>query len=112
MSIDINAAPSAGGPAVRKGIILFVLGITQLMIILDATIVNVAIDNIRVDLNVQSTGDLQWIVTGYALAFGGFLLLGGKLADRLGRFRRAERPWAFCSAACLLNTHLGNGCSS
>jgi EmrB/QacA subfamily drug resistance transporter len=87
MSIDTNAAPSAGGPAVRKGIILFVLGITQLMIILDATIVNVAIDNIRIDLNVQSTGDLQWIVTGYALAFGGFLLLGGKLADRLGRRR-------------------------
>ena len=79
--------PGSGGAVLRKGVILFILGISQLMIILDATIVNVAIDNIRVDLEVQSTGDLQWIVTGYALAFGGFLLLGGKLADRIGRRR-------------------------
>lgn len=83
-SID-QAASGGGGTALRKGIILFVLGISQLMIVLDATIVNVALDNIRVELAIESTGDLQWIVTGYALAFGGFLLLGGKLADRLGR---------------------------
>lgn len=83
-----SAGPSAvGDQVIRKGLILFFLGISQLMIILDATIVNVALDDIRIDLAVQSTGDLQWIVTGYALAFGGFLLLGGKLADRIGRRR-------------------------
>lgn len=83
MSAPDAAAGSA--PALRKGIILLILGISQLMIILDATIVNVALNAIRVDLGVNSLTSLQWIVTGYALTFGGFLLLGGKLADRLGR---------------------------
>ncbi len=71
--------------ATHKGLILFVLGVSQLMIILDATIVNTALPSIQVALGVESYGDLQWIVTGYTLAFGGFLLLGGKLADRIGR---------------------------
>ncbi|MCC6735538.1 MAG: DHA2 family efflux MFS transporter permease subunit [Bauldia sp.] len=62
-----------------------VLGISQLMIILDGTIVNVALNHIAIELEVTSLADLQWIVTGYALTFGGVLLLGGKLADRIGR---------------------------
>jgi EmrB/QacA subfamily drug resistance transporter len=57
------------------------------MVVLDATIVNVALNAIRESLAFTSEADLQWIVTGYALTFGGFLLLGGKLADRLGRRR-------------------------
>ncbi len=77
--------PGAGAPALRKGLILFILGISQLMIILDGTIVNVALNSIRNDLVISSLTSLQWIVTGYALTFGGFLLLGGKLADRIGR---------------------------
>jgi EmrB/QacA subfamily drug resistance transporter len=64
---------------------LTVLAISQLMVVLDATIVNVALERIQVALDFTSQSDLQWIVTGYALTFGGFLLLGGKLADRLGR---------------------------
>jgi MFS family permease len=64
-----------------------VLAISQLMVVLDATIVNVALERIQVALSFTSQSDLQWIVTGYALTFGGFLLLGGKLADRLGRRR-------------------------
>ena len=102
--------PGSGGAVLRKGVILFILGIIQLMIILDATIVNVAIDNIRVDLEVQSTGDLQWIVTGYALAFGGFLLLGGKLADRIGRrriFMAGALLFALASLIGGLATNLG-----
>jgi EmrB/QacA subfamily drug resistance transporter len=55
------------------------------MIVLDATIVNVALERIQVALDFRSQSDLQWVVTGYALTFGGFLLLGGKLADRIGR---------------------------
>ncbi len=77
--------PATGGANPRKGLILSILAISQLMIVLDITIVNVAINDIRVDLNVASQTDLQWIITGYTLAFGGLLLLGGKLADRIGR---------------------------
>ncbi len=74
-----------GAPAVHKGLVLLILGISQLMIILDATIVNVALNSISAELQITSLTSLQWIVTGYALTFGGFLLLGGKLADRIGR---------------------------
>jgi EmrB/QacA subfamily drug resistance transporter len=81
------ALPAAGsGPVTpHKGLALAVLAISQLMVVLDATIVNVALNRIREALAFTSEADLQWIVTGYALTFGGFLLLGGKLADRLGR---------------------------
>ncbi len=72
-------------PPVRKRLALAVLAISQLMVVLDATIVNVALERIQVALAFETQSDLQWIVTGYALTFGGFLLLGGKLADRLGR---------------------------
>ena len=75
--------PSA--PVIHKSLALFVLAISQLMIVLDATIVNVALERIQVALDFTSQSDLQWVVTGYALTFGGFLLLGGKLADRIGR---------------------------
>jgi MFS family permease len=83
---------------------LTVLAISQLMVVLDATIVNVALERIQVALGFTSQSDLQWIVTGYALTFGGFLLLGGKLADRLGRRgcsspARSCSPWPRCSAA-------------
>ena len=72
---------------VRKGLALLVLAMSQLMIVLDVSIVNVAITDIDRALDVQGSEDLSWIVTGYTLTFGGFLLLGGKLADRLGRRR-------------------------
>lgn len=81
LSVEPGPAPHAS----HKGLILLVLGISQLMIVLDATIVNVALPSIQIALSIESYGDLQWIVTGYTLAFGGFLLLGGKLADRFGR---------------------------
>jgi EmrB/QacA subfamily drug resistance transporter len=60
---------------------------SQLMIVLDVSIVNVALPDIAKELHVASADDLSWVVTGYTLTFGGFLLLGGKLADRLGRRR-------------------------
>lgn len=84
-------APSSPGPPAVGGrdvrwIALAVLAISQLMIVLDATIVNVALVDIRTDLRF-SDANLPWVVNGYTLAFGGFLLLGGRLADRLGRRR-------------------------
>jgi EmrB/QacA subfamily drug resistance transporter len=70
----------------HKGLALAVLALTQLMIVLDASIVNVALPAIQHALNFSST-NLQWIVNAYTLVFGGFLLLGGRFADRLGRKR-------------------------
>jgi EmrB/QacA subfamily drug resistance transporter len=58
----------------------------QLMVVLDSTIANIAIPFIKTDLDI-SPANLQWIVTGYALAFGGLLLLGGRLGDLYGRRR-------------------------
>src|SRR3954468_14117236 len=77
----------ADGREVRKGLALLVLAISQLMIVLDVSIVNVALPDIAKDLHVSGSEDLSWVVTGYTLTFGGFLLLGGKLADRFGRRR-------------------------
>lgn len=69
----------------HKGLALAVLASAQFMVILDATIVNVALPSIRESLGFGSEAQLQWIVTAYALVFGGFLLLGGRLADLFGR---------------------------
>ena len=79
------AVDPPSGPVLHKRLALCVLAISQLMIVLDATIVNVALERIQVALDFTLQSDLQWVVTGYALTFGGFLLLGGKLADRIGR---------------------------
>jgi len=65
---------------------LFVIAIAQLMIVLDASIVNLAIPSAQKDLGITPE-NVQWIVTAYTLAFGGFLLLGGRIADYVGRKR-------------------------
>ena len=65
---------------------LFVIAIAQLMIILDASIVNLALPSAKAELGIADA-DQQWVVTGYALAFGGLLLLGGRIADYIGRKR-------------------------
>jgi EmrB/QacA subfamily drug resistance transporter len=64
--------------------VLALLGTAQLMVVLDATIVNIALPSAQRDLHF-STADREWIVTAYALAFGSLLLLGGKLGDLFGR---------------------------
>ncbi|MEV5839718.1 MFS transporter [Nocardia sp. NPDC052112] len=64
--------------------VLAVLGVAQLMVVLDATVVNIALPAAQQDLGF-SDGDRQWVVTGYALAFGSLLLLGGRLSDLFGR---------------------------
>ena len=70
----------------RRWWILGVLGIAQVMVILDSTIVNIALPTAQHDLHF-SNADRQWIVTAYALAFGSLLLLGGRIGDRVGRKR-------------------------
>jgi MFS family permease len=63
-----------------------VIGIAQLMVVLDPTIVNIALPSAQRAL-AFSTADRQWVITAYALAFGGLLLVGGRLQDLLGRKR-------------------------
>jgi EmrB/QacA subfamily drug resistance transporter len=70
----------------RRWKALAVLGVAYLMVVLDVSIVNVALPSIQTDLKF-SPEDLQWVVSGYALTFGGFLLLGGRMGDILGRRR-------------------------
>lgn len=82
----IDPAPGAGAvaPGRHRWLILAVLGIAQLMIVLDLTVVNIALPSAQRALHF-ATVDRQWVVTAYALAFGSLLLLGGRLADLLGR---------------------------
>jgi EmrB/QacA subfamily drug resistance transporter len=70
----------------RKWLALALLSVVQFMVVLDIAIVNVALPSIKTDLGF-SQGNLQWVISAYALVFGGFLLLGGRAADLLGRRR-------------------------
>jgi EmrB/QacA subfamily drug resistance transporter len=84
-----RAAPGgqAAGPVQRRlGLALVVIATAQLMVVLDATIVNVALPHIQSALGFSGTG-LEWVVNAYALTFGGLLLLGGRAGDILGRRR-------------------------
>ena len=70
----------------RKWLVLAVVGAAFFMTILDVAIVNVAIPSIQTDLHIAES-TVQWVITAYAITFGGFLLLGGRMADLLGRRR-------------------------
>jgi EmrB/QacA subfamily drug resistance transporter len=72
--------------SIRANALLLVVCLAQFMVILDVAIVNVALPSIRNDLHFSSTG-LQWVVNAYTLTFAGFLMLGGRSADLLGRRR-------------------------
>jgi EmrB/QacA subfamily drug resistance transporter len=81
----VTYLPTAAQPRYeRRWLILAVIGLAQLMVVLDLTIVNVALPSAQQSLGF-STGARQWIVTAYALAFGSLLLLGGRLGDLFGR---------------------------
>jgi EmrB/QacA subfamily drug resistance transporter len=77
---------TAGEPYPRRWLALAVIAVTVLMVILDATIVNIAMPAVAEDLRIEPS-NLQWIVTAYTLTFGGLLLLGGRIADFWGRKR-------------------------
>jgi EmrB/QacA subfamily drug resistance transporter len=81
-----GSTPSSGAPTRRLGLALAVIATAQLMVVLDATIVNVALPHIQTALHFSGT-NLEWVVNAYALAFGGLLLLGGRSGDLLGRRR-------------------------
>ncbi|MER7672556.1 MFS transporter [Kitasatospora sp. NPDC096128] len=79
-------APQATIPDPRRWKALIFIGLAQLMVVLDATIVNIALPSAQTDLGI-SDGNRQWVITAYALAFGGLLLFGGRIADLWGRKR-------------------------
>ena len=86
----------------NRWVTLVLVCMAQFMVILDATIVNIALPTIQKDLHFTQA-DLQWVINGYTLMFGGFLLLGGRAADILGRKRIFLAGVILFSAASLLN---------
>jgi EmrB/QacA subfamily drug resistance transporter len=96
------ATGDAAPPDPRRWKALGVLGLIQFMLILDVTVVNVALPRIQDDLGFSQSG-LAWVVNGYVLMAGGLLLLGGRLADILGRrrmFLLGVGVFAIASATC------------
>src|SRR3954466_8447154 len=83
-------------------LVLVLICLAQFMVVLDATIVNVALPSIQKDIGL-SEANLQWIVNAYTLVFGGFLLLGGRAGDLLGRKRIFLIGLVIFTAASLLN---------
>ncbi len=81
-----GAPPSAEEPYERRWLALGIIAMTVLLVILDATIVNIALPAVTADLGISQASQ-QWIITAYTLTFGGFLLLGGRIADFWGRKR-------------------------
>ena len=79
-----NSADRKAGPDPRRWLLLAIIAIAQLMVMLDATIVNIALPSTQKSLGFSSV-DRQWVVTAYALAFGSLLLFGGRLGDLIGR---------------------------
>ena len=84
------------------GLVLLLVCLGQFMVILDVSVVNVALPSIRNDLGFSASG-LQWVVNAYALTFAGFLLLGGRAADLFGRRRLLLAGLALFSFASLLD---------
>jgi len=82
--VQAGPDPSTTAHHARRWLILVVIGIAQLMVVLDVTIVNIALPSAQRDLGF-SDDDRQWVITAYALAFGSLLLLGGRIADLFGR---------------------------
>ena len=85
-----TTVPTRSGRADRRWWALALLAMAEFVVVLDASIVNIALPSIGRGLNF-SLANLSWVVNAYVLTFGGFLLLGGRIADLLGR-RRVSEP--------------------
>ncbi len=102
MSAESITATSAGTTDRRRWWALAVIVAAQFMVVLDVAIVNVALPSIKTDLHF-SQESLQWVITAYSIFFGGVLLLGGRLADLLGRRRLFIAGLALFTVASLLD---------
>jgi EmrB/QacA subfamily drug resistance transporter len=102
-TVPTTARATAHPPrATNRWLILVIACLAQFMVVLDATVVNVALPSIQRGLHF-SPSSLQWVVNAYTLIFGGFLLLGGRAGDLIGRKRLFVAGVALFSAASLLN---------
>lgn len=99
--VSAGVGPEVTPNARRAAVGLSVVLVAQLMLVLDATVVNVALPDIAADLGFSPAG-LSWVLNAYTLAFGGLLLLGGRLGDVLGRLRTFEIGLGVFTLASLL----------
>jgi EmrB/QacA subfamily drug resistance transporter len=109
MTATLAPPQSAAARIARPGLILLLACVAQFMLLVDDTITNVALPTIAADLGF-SESSLSWVVNAYLLTFGGFLLIGGRLADRFGprrMFTIALAGFALASAVCGLATDDG-----
>ena len=105
---ESEAGPGTGAAAgSRSRWILVVCCVAQFMVILDLSIVNVALPSIQSALNFSSA-DLQWVIDAYAITFAGFLMLGGRAADRLGQRRTFVAALALFSITSLIGGAAGS----
>ena len=107
--MEATADLTRTGPDPRRWWALALLCSAYFMVILDVSIVNVALPSIQEDLHFKPD-DLQWVLSAYALTFGGFLLLGGRVADVLGRrvvFMGGVALFTLASLACGLSSSEG-----
>src|SRR5712671_8073911 len=102
MSVEVVTHPAVGAEDRRRWFALGVIVTAQFMVVLDISIVNVALPSIKTDLNF-SQESLQWVITAYSIFFGGVLLLGGRLADLLGRRRLLIAGLAIFTVSSLLD---------
>jgi EmrB/QacA subfamily drug resistance transporter len=102
MSAQIVTQAAVGDQDRRRWFALALIVAAQFMVVLDVAIVNVALPSIKTDLNF-SQESLQWVITAYAIFFGGVLLLGGRLADLLGRRRMFIAGLALFTVSSLLD---------
>jgi MFS family permease len=96
-----TTARAIAGGTQHPGLALAVISIAQLMLVLDELIVNTALPHIQRALHFSGTG-LEWVVTGYAVTFGGLLMLGGRAGDILGRRRMLRAGILAFTAASLI----------
>jgi EmrB/QacA subfamily drug resistance transporter len=103
----LHAEHASAPPAPRRWLMLALLCVAQFMLILDVTVVNVALPDMAADLHLGREA-LTWVITAYTLCFGGLMLLGGRLADVLGAHRTVLAGLALFTAASLV-TGLATG---
>ena len=89
--------------ATNPWVVLVLICLAQFMVVLDATIVNVALPHIQSSLGFKNEASLQWVINAYTLVFAGFLLLGGRVGDLLGRKRFFMVGLVIFTVASLLN---------
>src|SRR6201988_2379729 len=102
MPAEVVTHPAVGAADRRRWLALGRIRTAQFMVVLDVAIVNVALPSIKTDLHF-SQESLQWVITAYSIFFGGFLLLGGRLADLFGRRRLLMAGLLLFTVASLLN---------